>query len=111
MALLRHPWPGNVRELRDVVRRAALAARGPIPVDDLPSYLTGRTTVSARAGEAYGERLVLAEREFLRQVLAQSGNDLRAAAQALGLDPVTLRQRLQKLGLPPGEDDDVVEVG
>ncbi len=109
-ALERHTWPGNVRELRDVIRRSALAGEGPLRPEDLPGYVTGRSTVEVRAGDRYEERLARAEQEFLRRTLEQHGNRVGAAARALGIDRAALRRRMEKLGLPPGEDSDIIEV-
>jgi DNA-binding NtrC family response regulator len=109
-ALCRHGWPGNVRELREVIRRSALAGHGMIHAEDLPGYITGQSTVKIRAGDSYGERLERAEREFITRVLSDHGNRLRSAAKALGLDRETLRRRMERLGLPAADDDDVVEI-
>jgi len=109
-ALVRHSWPGNVRELRDVTRRAAFGGEGPIHLEDLPGYITGRSTVEVRSSDRYQERMAQAEKEFLVRTLAEHGNHVGETARALGIDRPTLRRRMEKLGIPPGEDSDIIEV-
>jgi len=109
-ALTRHGWPGNVRELRDVARRVAFAGEGAVHVDDLPGYITGRTTVEVRTRDRYEERMAQAEKEFLVKALEDHGRRIRETSQALGIDRPTLRRRMERLGIPPGEDSDIIEV-
>lgn len=109
-ALVRHAWPGNVRELRDVMRRVAFGGEGPIHRDDLPGYITGQSTVQIRTSDRYQERLAQAEKEFLVKTLEQHGRRLGETARAMGIDRQTLRRRMEKLGIPPGEDSDIIEV-
>ncbi len=109
-ALVRHGWPGNVRELRDVMRRVAFAGEGLIHLDDLPGYISGHSTVEIRSGDRYQERLAQAEKEFLLKALAEHDHKVGETAKALGIDRATLRRRMEKFGIPPGEDSDVIEV-
>jgi len=109
-ALVRHTWPGNVRELRDVTRRVAFGGEGPIHREDLPGYITGQSTVQVRSSDRYQERMAQAEKEFLLKTLAEHGHRVGETARAMGIDRPTLRRRMERLGLPPEEDSDILEV-
>jgi DNA-binding NtrC family response regulator len=114
------PWYGNVRELESALRRALLLTPGyPITLKDVRrvmiasaesgakseqslSVLVKENLGRAQRGEAvkvYAELVGTLERElFAQAVKLASGNQLRAA-RWLGLSRLTLRHRLQKLGL------------
>jgi len=92
--LANRDWPGNVRELQNVVERAVILAKG--PVADLPPVSCIVPTQRAES------RLDVVERNHIRQVLAQRNWVIagpRGAAVALGLNPSTLRSRMNKLGI------------
>ncbi|MEW5754722.1 MAG: sigma 54-interacting transcriptional regulator [Pseudomonadota bacterium] len=96
--LMMYDWPGNVRELRNVLERAAILAKGPIiDVDDLivANHLP-------QPHEFTATTLAEVERAHIKQVLERAhwvieGN--QGAAVMLGMNPSTLRFRIQKLGI------------
>ena len=96
-ALLAHPWPGNVRELQNAVERAAIlcpdARVGPaaLPVGSSPGGEEGSPTVGVGAAVTLAEL----EEAHVRRIVATS-ETLEAAAQTLGIDPVTLWRRRKK---------------
>ncbi|RMH44121.1 MAG: GAF domain-containing protein [Deltaproteobacteria bacterium] len=96
--LMRYDWPGNVRELQNVIERAAIVSRGPVlQIDDL-----GGQASAPRLRVAAGQTLVEVERAYIMQVLEECGWTVageRGAAARLGLNPNTLRSRMQKLGI------------
>jgi transcriptional regulator with GAF, ATPase, and Fis domain len=91
--LERYPWPGNVRELAAVLERAAIigdgrklavgAALGALPPERPRPSSTGAPSEIAAALERCRGRI---EGPF-------------GAAQALGVNPHTLRSRMRKLGI------------
>jgi len=99
--LKRYSWPGNVRELQNVLERAAVLATGPIVAlhDPLrPAAMPGGTTPSEVAIPTLEE----GEREHIRRALKETGGKVHGpggAAQVLGINPSTLRSRMQKLGI------------
>ena len=108
-ALVAHAWPGNVRELRNVVERAMILSRGPsVHVELLPGRARAAPGPPQPAPATTRDD---AERENLRQALAQSGWRIRGsggAAERLGIKPTTLESRMKKLGLQrPHADSDV----
>jgi two-component system response regulator AtoC len=100
--LLAWDWPGNVRELRNVIERAMIFADGsslqPVDLPPLQSTTAGR----AQPGEAPGGRgltLESAEREHIRQVLAECGGNIQKAAEVLGISRKNLWEKRKKHGL------------
>ena len=96
--LERYSWPGNIRELQNVIERACVLARGSVVhiSEDLESG--GR---SERPPVRLA-RLEDAERSHIQQALKETGGTIhgpRGAAQLLGINPSTLRSRMEKLGL------------
>lgn len=100
--LIGYDWPGNVRELENTLHRAMLSSAGEeIALGDLPDWPR-----EARGAGVPAERsapvLNLAELERLAitQALAQTGGDINAAAQLLGIGRATLYRRLARMPLP-----------
>jgi formate hydrogenlyase transcriptional activator len=115
--LVQYSWPGNIRELENVIERAMILSVG--PALELGPHLLGfaRDTETPRAGvppaaapeaETGGDRtpvaptLEEAQRRHVLRTLEQYNwviEGPRGAAQALGLNPNTLRSRMKKLGI------------
>jgi DNA-binding NtrC family response regulator len=92
-ALRAYAWPGNVRELRVLATRLALAGRsGPVVAGELPA------TMAQPPGSESGADLTLAaaEREHILRVLRQTGGNKSRAAELLGIDRKTLRDKLRE---------------
>ncbi len=118
--LAAYPWPGNVRELENVVERAVILSPGPDLVIG-PEILAPTPAVDARTpsqrGKAEGharaatsdtrdsggpQSLQELERRHIVTVLKQTRwriDGPSGAAQALNLNPSTLRSRMKKLGI------------
>jgi formate hydrogenlyase transcriptional activator len=97
-----YTWPGNIRELQNVIERACVLATGPI-VEIGELQRSPRVALSS-AGTAEGPIVTLEENEraHIRRALAASGgriNGPRGAAAVLGINPSTLRSRMERLGL------------
>lgn len=92
--LVRYDWPGNVRELENVVERAMVLAKPPeIRVEDLPFQLSN----SRKA--ASDDSLMAMERFHIEGVLLKCGWNITRSAEALGIDRVTLYNKIAKYGL------------
>jgi formate hydrogenlyase transcriptional activator len=92
-ALMHYGWPGNVRELQNVIERALILSLGPALQLDQPLAAPTRPTP---------DRLDEIEREHILRILERCDwriNGEGNAAAVLGLEPSTLRSRLQKLGI------------
>ncbi len=103
--LMGYHWPGNVRELENIVERTLiLDRRGPLHFEHLKTD----------QGEGYGHRieepkdiLNLDEVDIrhIRKILDRTGGKIHGpggAADLLGINPSTLRNRMKKLGIVYG---------
>jgi transcriptional regulator with GAF, ATPase, and Fis domain len=92
-ALTHYDWPGNVRELENVIERALILSPG--------SVLRLAEPLAARM-RSTPDRLDDNEREHILRILERCRwriNGKGNAAAVLGLEPSTLRSRMQKLGI------------
>ena len=94
--LRNYHWPGNARELENLIQRLVVMTEGDvIQVPDLPS--TMRFSLGREAG--LDRTLAEVEAEHIRNVLASAGGNKTRAAEILGIDRKTLREKLK--GLAP----------
>lgn len=92
--LRNYHWPGNVRELENVVQRFVVMTEGDlIEVSDLPSLMR----FSALRETGLNRTLAEVEAEYIRNVLASVKGNKTKAAQILGIDRKTLREKIQKM--------------
>jgi len=85
-------WPGNVRELENVIQRLVVMNDAAlIEVADLPSLMR----FSALRGVGLHRTLAEVETEHVRDVLASVNGNRTRAAQILGIDRKTLREKLK----------------
>ena len=91
-----YDWPGNVRELENVIQRLLIMTDSDtIDVPDLPSLMR----FSAQRVAGLNRSLAEIEAEYIRNVLASVNGNKTKAAQILGIDRKTLREKIQKI--PP----------
>ncbi|MBT3343821.1 MAG: sigma-54-dependent Fis family transcriptional regulator [Gemmatimonadetes bacterium] len=89
-----HDWPGNVRELENTVERAVVLQQGAhIGADDLPLPTAGtgaiaRTTISPSLAEV--------EHTHIERILRETKGNISQAARVLGIDRVTLYNKIRK---------------
>ena len=93
-ALQQYDWPGNIRELRNIVERAMIISKGKTLRIQLPE--TGECEMSLL------ENIDDVQRKHILKVLEKcdwrvSGS--RGAARILGINPSTLRFRMDKLNI------------
>jgi DNA-binding NtrC family response regulator len=89
--LMTYPFPGNVRELRNILERAMVVSAGPfieaadlnIPVNQAPA----------------NDSLEAVEHQHIAKVLEQAGGNVSQAARTLGIDRVTLYNKIRKYHL------------
>ena len=93
-AMKDYPWPGNVRELENLVQRLlVITDEDRIRMADLPvamRYAHQRNTSPLRP-------LAEVEMEHLQTVLTAVGGNKTRAAEILGIDRKTLREKLKRL--------------
>src|SRR5512135_2296812 len=103
-ALMAHDWPGNVRELRNVLERGAVVATGAIiQLADLG--LPARGEAPPKAGTMASLEEV--EKRHVAAVLSHTGGNVSQSARILGIDRVTLYNKMRKYGIRrDGEADE-----
>jgi len=90
-------WPGNARELENIIQRLVIMSEGDIiDVPDLPSLMR----FSALRGVGPNRTLAAVEAEYILSVLASVNNNKTRAAEILGIDRKTLREKLKKIQHP-----------
>lgn len=86
-------WPGNVRELENVIQRIVVMTDGElIEVPDLPSLMR----FSALHGTGFNRTLATVEIEYIENVLDSVKGNKTKAAEILGIDRKTLREKLKQ---------------
>jgi DNA-binding NtrC family response regulator len=91
-ALKNYDWPGNVRELENVIQRlVVMTDQKVIEAPDLPSPMR----FSALKAAGFDRTLAEVETEYVRNVLSAAGGNKTKAAQILGIDRKTLREKLK----------------
>ncbi len=103
-ALMSHDWPGNVRELRNVLERGAVVATGPvIQLVDLGMPAQGDAPPKAGTMASLEE----VEKRHVAAVLSHTGGNVSQSARILGIDRVTLYNKMRKYGIRrDGEADE-----
>ena len=103
LALLEaYSFPGNVRELENIIERAVAIGAGPVVREaDLPDDLRSLTIRVFRRRDGRIPTLEEQERDYIRWVLAESNGNQTAAAQALGIDRVSLWRKLKRFEAGP----------
>jgi DNA-binding NtrC family response regulator len=92
-----YSFPGNVRELENIIERAVAIGAGPVVRDaDLPDDLRSLTIRVFRRRDGRIPTLEEQERDYIRWVLAETSGNQTAAAQALGIDRVSLWRKLKR---------------
>lgn len=103
-ALQAYHWPGNIRELSHVTERALLLFNKPelsakdlgLKLDSDASLNDGSTGGSIDNVTIPLMPLEVAEKQLIKQALAESDNKVAAAAKLLGLTKSSLYRRLEK---------------
>ncbi|NNE09589.1 MAG: sigma-54-dependent Fis family transcriptional regulator [Gemmatimonadetes bacterium] len=85
-------WQGNIRELENTIQRLIVMTESDrIEITDLPSFMR----FSAPHGTGLDRTLAAVEAEHIRNVLAGAGGNKTRAAEILGIDRKTLREKLK----------------
>ena len=93
-SLRSYNWPGNVRELENVIQRLVVMTDGNlIEIPDLPELCR----FSALRTAGFTRTLAEVEAEYISNVLAGVNGNKTRAAEILGIDRKTLREKLKKV--------------
>lgn len=91
--LMRYSWPGNIRELENIIQRAVIMSDGRhLGTDDFPDHLKYEIQF-AESPLAPLEKVV---KDHILKVLKHTGNNKTKAAEILGIDRKTLREKLKE---------------
>ena len=104
-ALSRYDWPGNIRELKNVVERISILAEdNKINIDLLPLNILGEKNEKLLSND-YNENkesiIKSFEINFIKKHQKLNRGNVAATAKSINFHPVSLRQKLSKLGIDP----------
>jgi transcriptional regulator with PAS, ATPase and Fis domain len=92
-ALRRYDWPGNVRELENLIQRlVVIVDHDVIGITDLPETMR----FSLPREGSVNRTLEEVELEHIRNVLVMTGDNKTRAAEILGINRKTLREKLKR---------------
>jgi DNA-binding NtrC family response regulator len=91
--LMGHDWPGNARELRNVIERAMVVAK------DTRITEADVSLPAPRKEGTNGKSLGDMEREHILRILVENRWNIIRSAQVLGIDRVTLYNKIKKYEL------------
>jgi two-component system response regulator HydG len=92
-AITAYAWPGNVGELENIVRQLVTVNEAAIlDVSDLPAHMR----FSAAGAATLNRPLTDVEAEHIRNVMAAVGGNRTRAAEILGINRKTLREKLRQ---------------
>lgn len=101
-AMLSYPWPGNVRELKNIIERIlSLYSEEEVQFTHLPPEIRNyrespRNTVLEKIlPEDSFLTLEELEKEYIKKVLASTGQNKSRAAKILGIHPTSLFRKLK----------------
>lgn len=96
-----YDWPGNVRELKSALEYAfVVTEKGLITVDHLPQFQ--KTAVNHDEPVNHSNQEILSgisQKEELIRVLKETGGNQSKAAKILGINRVTVWNRMKKYGI------------
>jgi two-component system response regulator HydG len=99
--LMDHDWPGNVRELENAVERALVTCKaGVLGAEDFAFLSRPATPATAGLSLPAGLTLQDLEREYISATLQRTQGNVKAAAEALGIDRSTLYEKVKRYDIP-----------
>jgi len=104
--LQKYSWPGNIRELKNIAERVTVLCENNVIKKDLlpPSIISSgqnRKTETNDYNKRKNEVIREFEIDFITRYLKINKGNVAATAKAINFHPVSLRQKLSKLGINP----------
>lgn len=90
-ALMQYNFPGNVRELENIVQRAVALANSEVFTPDLLPMETAPLSTEKRL-----KSLEEMEKDYIQQIMQETGGNKTRAAEILRIDRVSLWRKLKK---------------
>jgi DNA-binding NtrC family response regulator len=98
-------WPGNIRELKNIAERVTiLCESGVITADLLPGkFLSNGSKTVQTTDYNKNKELIIRNFEvnFITKFLKLNKGNVAATARTINFHPVSLRQKISKLGIDP----------
>ena len=95
--LMQYDWPGNVRELQNLVERlVTIKKQAVIRPKDVAPFSAVEKPIK---GETLRTAVLKFEKKYIRDVLAMTNGNRKAAAEILGIHRNTLLGKMNELGL------------
>jgi transcriptional regulator with PAS, ATPase and Fis domain len=100
--LMQYNWPGNVRELENVIERAMVITKGNlIKAEDL--QLSPQVLKEKGAAPSSDDKTIKSlEKKHIAIVLEENKWNIQKSAEQLGIDRVTLYNKIKKYKLKEG---------
>jgi DNA-binding NtrC family response regulator len=99
--LMDHDWPGNVRELENAVERALVTCKtGVLGAEDFAFLARPAAPAAPALSLPAGLTLQELEREYITATLRRTEGNVKAAAEALGIDRSTLYEKVKRYEIP-----------
>ena len=102
--LQNYNWPGNIRELQNLIERAVILSQGDeLELDDTLANKQVKSVPTNDSGTS-AQTLEDVERQHIISALEDTNwkiSGAQGAAERLGINPSTLRSRMQKLAITP----------
>jgi two-component system response regulator HydG len=91
--LTSYTWPGNIRELENFIHRLVIMNDKSVDIDDIPNYMKMNAPVNLNNNNLLS--LAEVEKKYIEKVLLTTNNNKTKAAEILGIDRKTLREKLK----------------
>ena len=100
---MKYNWPGNIRELKGTLEYAfVIAEKGLIHIRHLPRKFTMAQSITGRADSFAVPQLIndkSSQKDELINALRQTNGNQSQAAQILGINRVTVWNRIKKYNI------------
>lgn len=94
--MMKYNWPGNVRELENAIERAVVVAKSDrIKVEDLPFQINN----NIYSYDSEDKSLASIEKKHIQYILKENNWNISKSAEILGIDRVTLYNKINKYGI------------
>jgi DNA-binding NtrC family response regulator len=99
--LMDHAWPGNVRELENAIERALVTCKsGVLGASDFAFLSRAAATPGGGSSLPPGLTLQEMEKDYIAATLGRLQGNVKAAAEALGIDRSTLYEKIKRYEIP-----------
>ena len=107
--LMNYHWPGNIRELENYVERAVVLCKSDrLTESDFPGHIAlGELARNASASSGAVMQIAEMEKVMILRALDTFDGNRTKAADALGINPRTLRNKLHEYGMMGGNEASV----